>query len=31
MAFAEPNLSIFPEYSPLPRIGTTPTVEPVKT
>ena len=27
MAFAEPNLSTFPEYNPLPRIGTTPTVE----
>jgi len=31
IAFAEPSLSILPVYNPLPRIGTTPTVEPVNT
>jgi hypothetical protein len=31
IAFTDPNLSILPAYKPLPSIGTTPTVEPVKT
>ncbi len=31
IAFTDPNFSIFPVYKPLPKIGTTPTVEPVKT
>ena len=31
IAFTDPILSILPVYKPLPSIGTTPTVEPVKT
>ena len=31
IAVAKPRLATLPVYNPLPKIGTTPTVEPVKT